>query len=170
VTSTCPRMLARAPYCVACCAGCYAVRAPDPPFSVPDPLRLVETIGELRDIGRRFGNCLAPITHFATKHWFDLADGSTIYLATDEPPLLIALRGVGPDLCHIEQVEGPQDAPPSVAFQRSMEQKLKGAGIRFVPVDPSYALSNLNCAVRRPGTRAGLDDVDLEDMPEESDD
>ena len=64
--------------------GLYAVRAPDPPFSVPDPLRLVETIGELRDIGRRFRNCLAPITHFGTKHWFDLADGSVIYLATDE--------------------------------------------------------------------------------------
>ena len=150
--------------------GLYAVRAPDPPFSVPDPLRLVETIGELRDIGRRFGNCLAPITHFATKHWFNLADGSVIYLATDEPPLLIALRRVGPDLWHIEQVAGPQDAPPSVAFQRSMEQKLKDAGIRFVPVDPSYALSNLNCAVRRSRTRAGLDDVDLEDMPEDFDD
>ena len=39
--------------------GLYAVRAPQPPFAVPATLRLVETIGELQEIGRRFKNCLA---------------------------------------------------------------------------------------------------------------
>jgi hypothetical protein len=30
--------------------GLYAVRAPRPPFTVPEPFHLVETIGELRDL------------------------------------------------------------------------------------------------------------------------
>ena len=140
--------------------GLYAVRAPQPPFTVPATLRLVETIGELREIGRRFRNCLAQTARFGTNHWFDLANGSAVYLTTEEPPLLIALRKVGPDLWHIEQLAGPKDTAPSAASRCSMEQKLKDAGIKLVALNPGYALSNLDYATRQRKIGANIDDLD----------
>ena len=140
--------------------GLYAVRAPQPPFTVPATLRLVETIGELREIGRRFKNCLAQTALFGTNHWFDLANGSAVYLTTEEPPLLIALRKVGPDLWHIEQLAGPKDTVPSAASRCSMEQKLKDAGIKLVAVNPGHALSNLDYATRQRKIGANIDDLD----------
>jgi hypothetical protein len=146
--------------------GLYAVRAPQPPFMVPAPLRLVETIGELHEIGRRFKNCLAQTAPYGTNYWFDLANGSVVYLTADEPPLIIALRKVGPDLWHIDQLAGPKDMFPSDALRWSMEQKLKDAGIKLVALNPGYALSNLDHATRQLKTGANIDDLDdmLDDL------
>jgi hypothetical protein len=146
--------------------GLYAVRAPQPPFTVPATLRLVETIGELREIGRRFENCLTQTARFGTNYWFDLANGSVVYLTTEEPPLLIALRKVGPDLWHIEQLAGPKDTTPSAASRCSMVQKLKDAGIKLVALNPGHALSNLGHATRQLKIGANIDDLDdmLDDL------
>jgi hypothetical protein len=148
--------------------GLYAVRAPQPPFTVPPTLSLVETIGELREIGRRFKNCLVQTARFGTNYWFDLANGSVVYLTTEEPPLLMALRKVGPDLWHIEQLVGPKNMVPPAASRCSTEQKLKDAGIKLVAVNPGYALSDLNHATRQPKTGANIDDLD--DMLDDLDD
>ena len=143
--------------------GLYAVRAPIPPFMVPAPLRLVETIGELRDIGRQFANCLGPLGHFGAKHWFDLADGSVVYLTTNEPPLLIALSRAGPSLWHIDQMSGPKSVDPPASVRRAIEQSLRGAGCRLVAIDPGRALCNLARAARPPKMNLNLDD-DLGDL------
>ena len=148
--------------------GLYTVRAPQPPFTVSAPLRLVETIGELHEIGRRFKNCLAQTAPYGTNYWFDLANGSVVYLTTEEPPLLIALRKVGPDLWHIDQLAGPKDMVPSAASRCSMAQKLKDAGIKIVALNPGYAPSNLDQATRQLKTGANIDDLD--DMLDDLDD
>jgi hypothetical protein len=140
--------------------GLYAVRAPQPPFTVPAPLRLVETIGELLEIGRRFKNCLVRTAPFGTNYWFDLANGSAVYLTSEEPPLLVALRKVGADLWHIEQTAAPKDTASSTESRCSMEQKLKDAGIKLVAVSPGYAISNLDSAARQPKIDANIDDLD----------
>ena len=120
----------------------------------------METIGELHEIGRRFKNCLAQTAPYGTNYWFDLANGSVVYLTTEEPPLLIALRKVGPELWHIDQLAGPKDMFPSDGSRRFMEQKLKDAGIKLVALNPGYALSNLDQATRQPKTGANIDDLD----------
>jgi hypothetical protein len=142
--------------------GLYAVQAPQPPFTLPEPFRLVETIGELRDIGRKFKNCLANVVLYGPNHWLDLANGAAVYLLTEEPHLLTELRGVGPNLWHIDQMTGPRNAAPSPALRQSLEQKLRDAGIRLVDVSPSYAISDLDRAARprKPGTADRADDFD----------
>jgi hypothetical protein len=131
-------------------------------------LRLVATIGELRDIGRKFSNCLAKVVLGGTHHWFDLASGTAIYLITEHPPLLlIELRRVGPSLWHIEQMTGPENAPLSFALRQAMEQKLREAGIRLVEVSPGYAISNLDRAARQPKHNAFDNVDDLEDVPDD---
>jgi hypothetical protein len=142
--------------------GLYAVQAPQPPFTVPEPFRLVETIGELRDLGRQFKNCLANVVLYGTNHWLDLADGTAVYLLTEEPHLLTELRNVGPNLWHIDQMTGPRNAAPSFALRQSLEQKLRGAGIRLVEVSPSCAISNLDRAARpqKPEMLDGVEDLD----------
>jgi hypothetical protein len=139
--------------------GLYAVRAPQPPFAVPEPFRLVETIGELRDLGREFKNCLANVVLYGTNHWLDLADGTAVYLIIEEPHLLTELRRVGPGLWHIDQLTGPKNAAPPFALRQSLEQKLRGAGIKLVEVSPGYAISNLDRAAR-PQKPEILNDVD----------
>jgi hypothetical protein len=144
--------------------GLYAVRAPQPPFTVPEPFRLVATIGELRNIGREFRNCLANVVVYGTNHWLDLANGTAVYLTTEEPRLLTELRRFGPGLWHIDQMSGSMNAVLSFAVRQSLEQKLRGAEIRLVEVSPTHAISNLHRAARPP-KRDALDDVDdLEDM------
>jgi hypothetical protein len=142
--------------------GLYTARAPRPPFTVPEPFRLVETIGELRDLGRRFKNCLANVILYGTNHWLDLANGTAVYLLTEEPHLLTELRSVGPNLWHIDQMTGPRNAAPSPALRQSLEQKLRGAGIRLVEVSPGYAISDLDRAARpqKPGNPDHADDLD----------
>jgi hypothetical protein len=68
--------------------GLYALRAPQPPFTVPEPFRLVETIGELRGIGRKFRNCLANVVVYGVNHWLDLANGTAIYRKRGAEPTL----------------------------------------------------------------------------------
>jgi hypothetical protein len=144
--------------------GLYAVRAPQPPFTVPEPFRLVETIGELRDLGREFKNCLANVVLYGTNHWLDLADGTAVYLIIEEPHLLTELRRVGPGLWHIAQMTGPKNAAPTCALRQSLEQKLRRAGIRLVEVSPGHAISNLDRAARPQKTRNRNDVDDLDDL------
>jgi hypothetical protein len=150
--------------------GLYAVRAPKPSFTVPPPFHVVATIGELREIGRRFKNCVAHADHLGTNYWFDLAAGSAVYLTSDEPPLLIALRRIGTDLWHIEQIAGPKGQSLPNDVQLFVESALKEIGLRLVSVSPTYALSNLVRAASRPRGRVDhwqdeddelFDDLDL---------
>ena len=144
--------------------GLYAVRAPQPSFTVPEPFRLVETIGELRNIGRKFRNCLASVVVYGANHWLDLANGTAVYLTTEEPHLLTELRRFGPNLWHIDQMVGPRNASPSFALRQTLEQKLRDAGIRLIEVSPGYAISSLDCAARPPKIDAPDDDDDPEDL------
>ena len=64
--------------------GVDAIRAPAPPFTPPSSLCFVGSIGELRQIGRKFENCLSRMDHYAMKLWFDLAHGSVVFLVRDE--------------------------------------------------------------------------------------
>jgi hypothetical protein len=150
--------------------GLYAVRAPDPPFPVPAPFRLVETIGDLRAIGREYKNCLGRFSGLSTRYWLDLADGSVVYLTSEEPPLLLALRKIGAELWHIEQMKGPNDTHPSLAARCSIEQKLKQSGVRLISINPGFALSHLDHAVRSPRTTANADDGDVDDLDDLLDD
>ena len=130
--------------------GVDAIRAPAPPFTPPSSLRYVGSIGELRQIGRKFKNCLACMDHYAMKLWFGLADGSVVFLVCDEPQLLVALRQVGRNVWHIEEVNGPKGGSPTMAG-KAVEAALREAGVNLVTMDPLQALWNLQeIAKRRP--------------------
>ena len=110
------------------------IRAPVPPFTPPSSLRFVGSIGELRQIGQKFKNCLACMDHYAMKLWFGLADGSVVFLAHDEPPLLIALRQVGRNVWNIEEVDGPMGLSPTIGG-KAVEAALREAGVNLVTMD-----------------------------------
>jgi hypothetical protein len=150
--------------------GLYAVRAPKPPFPVPAPFHHVETIGQLRRIGRAYKNCLGQFSGLSRRYWSDLINGSVVYVTSEEPPLLIALRRIGAELWHIDQMKGPRDTSPSLAARCSIEQKLRDSGVRLVLINPGFALSHLDRAARRPRTVAIADDGEGDDLDELLDD
>jgi hypothetical protein len=141
-----------------------AVRAPIPAFVVPSPFHYIETIGELRRIGREFENCIARLHHSTAAHLFALAAGSTIFLTTNDPSLLIALRTVGRHLWYVEQMAGPKNAQPTPDVRQSIERSLKNAGLKLVSLDPTYALAELHRSAGRPKNvpDADLDGFDLD--------
>ena len=104
--------------------GVDAIRAPAPPFTPPPSLRFVGSIGELRQIGRKFENCLTRMDHYAMRLWFGLADGSMVFLVHDESCLLIALRQVGRNVWHIEEVDGPTVIPKSARQLKLRSRRL----------------------------------------------
>jgi hypothetical protein len=139
------------------------LRAPPPGFAPPPPLRLVETVGELRRIGKRFENCVRDLRQFGTSHWIDLAEGRTVFLAGDDPPLLAAVRCVGPGLWMLEQVAGPRNAALPPAAREGILDGLRAAGLRVVPQEPSRALGTLTSYMNRPRGQAAdeaRDDLD----------
>jgi hypothetical protein len=140
------------------------VSAPIPAFVVPSPLHHIETIGELRRIGREFENCIASLHHFSAAHLFALAAGSTIFLTTNDPPILIALRQVGPDLWYVEQMAGPKNTPPTHDVRQTIERSLRKSGAKLVTMDPAYALAELHRTSRRNKNEvdAELDGLDLD--------
>ena len=133
--------------------GVDAIRAPAPPFTPPSSLRFVGSVGELRQIARKFGNCLTRLDHYAMKLWFGLADGSMVFLVHDELCFLVALRQVGRNVWHIEEVNG-------VIAGKAVEAALKEAGVNLVTMDPLQALWKLQeIAKRRPTGHDEFGDV-----------
>ena len=122
--------------------GVDAIRAPALPFIPPPSLRFVGSIGELRQIGRKFKNCLSSMDHYAMRLWFGLADGSVIFLVHDVPFLLIALRQVGRNVWQIEEVNGPKGGSPTMAG-KAVEAALREAGVNLVTMDPLQAIWKL---------------------------
>jgi hypothetical protein len=78
--------------------------APDPGFALPAGYRLVRSTEELQVIGRAFRNCVALPQHHAGRHHLSLVAGSTVYLASDAPPLLVALHRIEGSLWVLEQM------------------------------------------------------------------
>ncbi len=142
-----------------------ALRAPAPGFAPPPPLRLVETVGDLRRIGERLGNCVRSARHYGTSTWFDLAEGRLVLLAGDDPPLLAAFRKVGAGVWRLEQAAGPRNAALPPGVREGMLDSLRAAGVRVVPRDPAGAFETLVGYADRPG--AETDDADLGDVWDE---
>lgn len=142
------------------------VRAPTIPFTPPPPLRMIETVGELRRLGKQYKNCIAQPRGFGTNFWFNLADGSVVYLVQDEPPVLVSLRRICPGLWHIDQMNGPKNHGPAQEVQDAIAASLRRAGVRLLPTHPSYALSRLYTGISRPADEEDdFDDYEFLDLP-----
>ena len=133
------------------------IRAPDPGFAPPPVFRLVSTTAELQRIGRAFGNCVAMPEWHATQHWFRLLDGTGVYLVSDAPPLLVALRRAAAGVWVFDQIAGPKNEAPPKGARAALLRSLAAAGVRVVATDPQTALSRLDAEARR-----GRDDAEDE--------
>jgi hypothetical protein len=136
------------------------IEAPAPGFSPPPPYRIIRTLGEMRGVGKTFNNCLKNLRSFGTHHWFRLASGEAIYVATDAPPMLAALRRVGPDLWHLDEVEGPENADVFSDTKEMLINAFHQVGVRLVRESPAHALRTLG---------AGQILIECEDDDEEID-
>ncbi len=114
-------------------------QAPDPGFIPPDGLRLVRTVAELRELGRRLKNCInQPV--FGGRYLIDLVTGAQCYLTTEEPALtLIALHPHGRNLWSIEQIDGADFC----SIRDRLELGLRWASVTLLHSRPDSALSSL---------------------------
>lgn len=137
-----------------------SIRAPVPPFAVPAPLRLIETVGALRREGLRFKNCIRDQWH-GPRLWLGHARGDDVFIVSDGPCFIAHFRCVAPSLYFLNQIAGPSNAKVEIDVQESLIATLRRAGANIIDSDPAYALSRLYsdlCA----GTRAEDDDDGLD--------
>jgi hypothetical protein len=116
------------------------IEAPAPIFSLPPPYRIIRTVGEMRGVGKTLNNCLKNLRSFGTDHWLRLASGEAVYIASDVPPMLAALRKVGPDLWFLDEVEGPENADVLSQTKEMLTSALLQAGVRLIRESPAHAL------------------------------
>jgi hypothetical protein len=143
------------------------IEAPGPGFAVPPPLRLVTNTVELQRVATAFKNCVALPQWTASKYHLGLIDGSTVFLAADEPPLLAALHRVASGVWHLEQIVGPANAPVPKDVEMALVASLVAQGLRVVRVDPQTALGRLEQEAHRRNRAegnelTGFDDDDLD--------
>lgn len=119
------------------------LRAPEPPFSIPPYLRLIRTGKELREHGKRLGNCISSFRGFGSNHLFRLAEGSTVYMASDEPAYMVALTRAGPGLWWLEEARGAGHEILTYEDNAKLMQSLRDAGVTVVPEEPSQAFSRI---------------------------
>jgi hypothetical protein len=123
--------------------------APDPGFAPPAGFRFLRSTTELQAVGRAFGNCVALPTYQAGQHHMHLIDGTSVYLASEAPQLLVALRRVHANVWYLEQMTGPRNASPPSGARESLVQNLMEMGLRITATDPASALSRLSGHTRR---------------------
>jgi hypothetical protein len=143
------------------------IPAPDPGFAPPAGYRLLTTTDELQAVGRLFRNCVAMPNYNAPDFHFRLLKGTAVFLVSDDPPVLVALRQVGGGLWVVEQIAGPKNAAPPVGTGAALHRNLASAGVRIVSTDPQAAYSRLDSQSRQ---RRRVVDDDEGDLDEALDD
>jgi hypothetical protein len=147
------------------------IPAPDPGFLPPPPYRQIRSTTELQRIGRSYGNCLSLSQWHGAQHWFHLLRGTAVYLISDKPPLLVALRRVGGGIWLLDQQFGPRNAAPPRGARSALLRDLTAAGLRIVTTDPQDALARLESEAGRKrdaaDDHADGEEDDLDDTVEE---
>jgi hypothetical protein len=140
------------------------IDAPDPDFPVPEPFYLVRTTDELQRLARSFENCVALPQWGAAKYHVNLVQGSTVFLTSEEPPLLVALHRVADGVWQFEQCAGPKNAAPPPGARSALIRGLVAAGLKIVETDPQTALARIEqeATRRRDGEIDWGDDFDDE--------
>jgi hypothetical protein len=139
------------------------IPAPDAGFSPPAPYRAVTSTDELQRIGKAFGNCVAMPNYHAADYHFRLLNGTGVFLVSDEPALLVALRRVGGGLWVLEQMMGPKNQAPPRGTQAALLRDLAAVGLKIVTIDPQAAYARLHDESRSRRELADLGEDDVED-------
>ena len=118
--------------------------APPAPFNIsPPPFRIIQTVRELREVGTKLGNCVRTAKGHGPKHWFRLADGSSVYLTSDAPLMLAALRQIAPGLWLLDELQGAENTSMIGSASTALTDALHAAGVRLVDQEPARALLRL---------------------------
>jgi hypothetical protein len=125
------------------------IEVPDPGFAVPEPFRLVRTTDQLQQLARSFENCVALPQWGAAKYHVGLVSGATIFLASDDPPLLAALHRVTHGVWQFEQCIGPKNVLPPRGARSALIRGLVSAGLKIVETGPETALARIEQEVTR---------------------
>jgi hypothetical protein len=144
------------------------VAAPQPPFDLPLPFRVIRTIGEMRETGRRLNNCLKSGVQ-GVEHWIALAGGSSIYVTSDDPPLIATVNRCGAAYW-IQEVRGPQNRAVDPAIIAELADALSKAGVTALEDSPTQSVAYLSYESQHRFTRESDEDVEFNDLLDEVED
>ena len=107
-----------------------------PPFTLPPPLRVITSLGELRKTGFQFRNCLRN----PTEQWFEFTEGRLTFVVSNAPRLIASMRQVAPDAWLVENVAGENNAYVDRTSKELLAAAIRRAGVRLWDESPYDAI------------------------------
>lgn len=95
------------------------------PWAGDDRLRPVESVADVRRLGRQFRNCLADSAALWT-----VSQCTVVYRWLGEPPAVCAVERELGAIWRLVELQGPGNTPVPPAVRRDIEARLANAGIR----------------------------------------
>jgi hypothetical protein len=123
--------------------GLDRVEAPAPGFKLAPPFQIIRTVSELREAGKRLKNCVSDVRSYGAENWFRLGEGRLVYITSQAPPMLAAVRQVAPRLWHLEELEGLENELVEPDSRELFVGALRSAGVRLTGQTPFRALRSL---------------------------
>jgi hypothetical protein len=144
------------------------IAAPDPRFDLKPPLRIVRSVGELRETGKELENCLSDFAGYGAEYPVKLASGELVFVTCVEPQLAATLVRTAPGLYQLGSMSGPQNGMVPKEASDAFHQHLRESGVTLLASPVSWSLGWM-LRPERPGRRRGLDRL-ADDIDGELDD
>ena len=130
------------------------LRAPDVSISLPQPTRLIESVADLRRIGRDLRVCVQSAEHQGAVHWIRLVTGASVYVLMAEPRTLIELQPIARNVFTVAQLGHEDNQPVARPVTKAIHAALRDAGLVIVR-NPAGALAHLERRCARGWNDAG---------------
>lgn len=117
-----------------------SVPMPPPSFSVPEPYRVVTSIGELRRVGLTYRNCIRDLWS-GPRYWLSAARGEDVFVTCAEPMVVARFARVAPGLYTMSEMAAPSNASVSDSDKSTLLAALRASGAQIIDDDP-YELMN----------------------------
>jgi hypothetical protein len=116
------------------------IQAPPPPFRIGLPFHMIESVGELLVVGRRFENCIGW-GMFGSSHLLRLAAGISRYIVCEDGTMQAAVSSPAPRVWHIDECSGPENALIADEQRQVLVEAMTFAGLTVIRHSPARALS-----------------------------
>lgn len=120
-----------------------SLQAPDPGFEVDKPLQWLNSVADLKAVGRRLKLCVREAQNEGAEHWMRLVAGSSVYLLFAEAVALVELRKVESNLWVVGQISSTANRPVSPVITQQIRKSLQISGVKLLAMSPAEAVERI---------------------------
>jgi hypothetical protein len=121
------------------------IQSPRPKLNLPSQFHQVSNIGELRNYGRRFRNCLGRFGSGGEEKLLRLGSGTSMFIVVEEPvPMIAELRLAMENVRFVAEARGVKNQFIDKAGKLPILMALRESSFTVLDEDPASALSTFS--------------------------